>query len=220
MAKRNASIKVVLDKVLRNPLLADVNIETAVDYTLEFIDIVNVPTIYTKKEAELTLEDFRVALPEDWVSTIQIKHQGKILRVASGTFSPDFNDFTFYIDNRVLITSIKEGKVQISYNAVQTDLEGFPMVPEDSPFIIALEWYIKQRHYYILWELGKLPQQVLETTRQEYCWAVGRCQTRMHLKDLSEMEAFSNSWRTLVIRKHEFHKQFRFDNTKEHIYTH
>ena len=49
MAERYTNIRVILDKLLRNPLLQDLNLETAIDYTVDFMRIVGTPAIFENK---------------------------------------------------------------------------------------------------------------------------------------------------------------------------
>lgn len=53
------------------------------------------------------------------------------------------------------------------------DKDGYPMIPENSAFIKALELYIKKAWFTILFDMGKISQGVLFNTQQEYAWAAG-----------------------------------------------
>ena len=44
------SIKEILSRLLRNPLLQDVTLEQAVQYTIDFIGIFGLPKLYQDKE--------------------------------------------------------------------------------------------------------------------------------------------------------------------------
>ena len=66
-----------MDKLHRNPLLSDITLETVVDYTVDFMRIVGTPRVFTDKVVELTVVDYKTALPEDWYENIQIRFMGK-----------------------------------------------------------------------------------------------------------------------------------------------
>ena len=92
------SIREVLSRVLRHPLLQDVTLEQAVQYTLDFISIFGMPRLYEDKEVELHIEDYRTMLPTDLISIIQIKEKesGRYLRSMTDSFvSNDSSEPTF-----------------------------------------------------------------------------------------------------------------------------
>lgn len=74
----------------------------------------------------------------------------------------------------MIYTSIREGEIEMAYRAVMVDEEGYPMIPDDGVFPVALSLYIKKKHFTVLFDMGKISQQVLNNTQQEYCWAVGQ----------------------------------------------
>lgn len=72
-----------------------------------------------------------------------------------------------------IYTSIEKGEIELAYRAIMVDSDGYPLIPDDGTFAIALELYIKKRYFTILFDQGKISHQVLANTQQEYCWAVG-----------------------------------------------
>ena len=75
-------------------------------------------------------------------------------------------DYTYKIQGSVIYTSLKEGTIEISYRAILSlwafavDDEGSPLIPEKSSFTRALELYIKNQCFTILFDLGKINQAV------------------------------------------------------------
>ena len=67
------NIREALSRVLRHPLLQDVTLEQAVQYTIDFIGIFGLPKLYQDKEEVLHIEDFRAKLPCGLISINQIK---------------------------------------------------------------------------------------------------------------------------------------------------
>lgn len=108
------SIKVVLDKVHRNPLLSDVSLETAVDYCVDFMRIVGVPRMFVDKIAIVTLSNYRAVLPTDFIELIQIRRGYTVLRHATDTFHLSQNRVPTYLitseydEGSIPITSLSE----------------------------------------------------------------------------------------------------------------
>lgn len=191
--------------------MQDLSLETAVDYTIDFMRIVGMPRIFTEKVEKVTIKKYRALLPCDYYQTIQIRVPGG----AALTYSTDSfhmnekgNSSTYKIQGNVIYTSIEDGELELAYLAISTDEDGYPLLPDNSSFTRALELYIKKQWFTILFDLGKINQTVLSNTQQEYAWAVGDCQSEFNRMSLDQMEAFSNSWRTMILRDHQHSSGF------------
>ena len=228
MAEQYVSIKVILDRITRHPLLQDVPYETVVDLTVDFMRIVGVPDMFVDAPpAIIEIDNYRGLLPCDWYDTTQLreKDSGSYYRATTDTFYLSTgvdrqikqNDGTFHIQGNILYTSMKEGTLEMAYKAIKTDSEGMPMIPDNSNFFRALETYIKVYWFTILSDMGKISPQSLATAKQDYAWAVGSCETDMRRFDLSKAESFFNSFRTLIIRDQEYSHGFRNSGQKEII---
>ncbi len=234
MAQNYESLKIVMDRLLRNNALSGISFESVIDYTIDFFDIVGVPSIYEERYFEAKIENYRVKLPCDFIEDIQIllapKGSNHFIpaRSATDTFHNNYDcanvntskDFTVSLNNNFIFTSLETGKLKMTYRAIVTDEEGYPMLPSDRTFILALEAYIKKEYFQILWDEGKIEDKRYEVAQNEYVWAVGRCETHMQRLSLSEAESFFNSFRTLVPRDNEFSKRFSHLGSKEFIKNH
>lgn len=67
------SIKRVLDNLMEHPLLRDLTLEQVVRYTIRFIGLHGYPVLYSDKDIDVAIHDFRGLLPCDLVSIIQVK---------------------------------------------------------------------------------------------------------------------------------------------------
>ena len=70
MAEQYNNIRIILDRIMRHPLLQDISFETVVDYTVDFLRIVGVPRMFTNKVKVIEISNYRGALPCDWYETI------------------------------------------------------------------------------------------------------------------------------------------------------
>ena len=224
MIEQHVSLRIILDKILRHPLLQDLSMETVADYTIDFLRIMGVPAMF---ESIVTPEPIEVSkhkglLPCDIYEITQVRYWGggQYLKHASDTFhlshSKDrHSDGTFVIQGDYIITSSKDCELEMSYIAIKTDEDGFPMIPENSVFYRALQAYIKKEHFQILFDMGKITQQSFEYSLSDYAWAAGACQTEFNKLDLSKAESLFNSFRTLIVRSREFDKGWQKDNRAE-----
>lgn len=211
MAEQYINIKVILDKILRHPLMQDLSLETAVDYTIDFMRIVGMPRMFTEKVARITVDKYRALLPCDYYQTIQVRIPGgHTLTYSTDSFHMGNrgNSSTYKIQGNIIYTSIESGELELAYLAISTDEDGYPLLPDNSSFTRALELYIKKEWFTILFDLGKITPAVLQNTQKEYAWAVGDCQSEFNRMSIDQMEAFSNSWRTMILRDHQHSSGF------------
>lgn len=206
------SIREILSRVLRHPLLQDTSLEQAIQYTIDFIGTWGMPSMYKDKEEIIKIENYRAMLPCDLVSIIQIKDckSGMCLRGMTNSFSPnkDTTELTFKTQGSVLYTSLKTGEVLLSYKAIPIDSEGMPLLIDSPKFLKALEAYIKKELFTILFDMNKVSPAVLQNTQQQYAWLAGQLQAEFNTPSVSEMESLKNSWCTLIQRTNEFNKGF------------
>lgn len=224
------NIREALSRVLRHPLLQDVTLEQAVQYTLDFISTFGMPRLYQDKEEIIHIEDFRAKLPCDLISINQIKEckTGICLRSMTDNFMPKerydedagykkIQELTFKTQGQVLFTSFKTGDVLISYKAIPIDKDGFPLLIDNQVFLRTLEAYIKKEVFTILFDMGKITPAVLQNTQQQYAWLAGQLQSEFTIPSISEMESLKRSWCTLLQRTTSFNDGFRNNGNQEYL---
>ena len=224
------NIREALSRILRHPLLQDMTLEQAVQYTIDFIGIFGLPKLYQDKEEVLHIEDFRAKLPCDLISINQIKEckTGVCLRSMTDNFMPREHydrsagyripqELSFKTQGQVLYVSFKTGDVSVSYKAIPVDKEGFPLLINNPVFLKALEAYIKKEAFNILFDMGKIAPVVLQNTQQQYAWLAGQLQSEFTIPSISEMESIRRSWCTLLQRTSEFNNGFKNNGDQEYI---
>lgn len=217
------NIRTILNKILRHPLLQDLNLDSALQYTLEFIGCMGLPAMYTDELALIRIEDHRGLLPCNLIAVTQVRRKDSQICLRSMTDSfleDDKSDMTFKIQNSVIFTSFKDGELELSYKAIPIDEEGFPMIPDNEVFLKALELYIKKEWFTILFDQQKISQAVLQNTQQEYAFKAGQCHNEFMMPSISEMESISNMMNQLIPRVNEFTRGFRNLGGKELIKLH
>ena len=228
MAEQQQSIKVIFDKIMRHPLLQDLSIETIVDYSIDFMRIVGVPSMFEEKVEKAEVINYRASLPCDYYQMIQIRALDPnynilgAFRYSSDSFhmsntKPEYADYSYKVQGNIIYLSVPNGLIEIAYQAIPIDSDGYPLIPDNSSFTRALEAYIKKQHFTILFDLGKITNPVLSQTQQDYAWAVGDCQSEFNRMTIDKAESFYNSWRTLIIRSSEHRTGFLHTGTQEKL---
>lgn len=224
------SVKEVLSRILRHPLLQDVTLEQAVQHTIDFLGVFGMPKLFEDREETIHIEDFRGRLPCNCIQINQIKEckTGVCLRSMTDNFMPREHrdkyeghkrpqEFAFKTQGRVIYTSFKSGDIIVSYKSVPIDEDGFPLLIDNPVFMRTLELYIKKEEFTTLFDMGKISPAVLQNTQQQYAWSAGQLQSEFTIPSQSEMESISRMWNTLIQRTSEFDNGFSSLGNKEYI---
>lgn len=226
---RYISLRQVLDDILDHPMLKDMSLERAVNYTVHFMRIVGCPRMFEERTALVEIENYRGVMPCNFNDIIQVRTHSscdrknyRVFRHTTDSFHMSDNkqdsfDLTYKIQGNVIFTSIKEGTIEIAYNAFAVDSEGYPLIPDNSAFIRALELYIKKQCFTVLFDLGKINQAVYQNVCQEYAWAVGQAQSDLIRPTIDQMESITNMLNTLVWRVTEHKSGFVNSGSAEKI---
>lgn len=218
------SIRELLSRVLRHKLLQEFTLEQAIQYTIDFIGIFGFPELYEDKQAEVVICDFRGKLPCDLISIDMVKdcRTNVPLRSMTAVFNPGGRYYNhlrhepqFKTQNRTIITSFPEGKVIIAYKSIPVDDEGLPLLVNNTKYLKALELYVKCQLFTMLFDEGKVTQQVLNHTEQEYSWAAGQLEEEFKTPSMSEMESITNMLHSIIRRDSDFINRFETEGNKE-----
>lgn len=214
----------ILSRVMRHPLLTDLTLEAAIQYTIDFIAAMGLPNVYINKIASVEIDNYRGVLPCDLVSIEQVRCGNNYLRSMTDTFNGtginEREEVTFKTQGNVIFTSFKTGELEISYKAIAVDEDGLPMLPDNAIFLKTLELYIKKEWFTILFDMGRITPAVLQNTQQEYAFKAGQCNNEFIIPSISEMESFTRMWNTLIPRTTEFNRGFKHMADREYIKQH
>lgn len=232
------SLEHVLMRILRDDLFNGISIDFAIDHTIDFFEIVDVPAMFIEKMVKGTIVNHKAILPPDVHQIIQIVMDGVPLTSNNDTFGNFYDeiktvannersnrvalaeprDNSFRIKGNTLFTARTSGDFMMVYSALPVDENsGFPLIPEDRVFISALQKYLEMQFLKMLWRNNKVTQQVYEGSRQDYYWAVGQYETHSRRMNLSQAESFFNMYNTLRPRRNEFLNRFRNLGAKEYL---
>lgn len=232
MAQQLTSIQDIMDELYIHPMLQNIPLETVIRYSIHFMRIMGVPDMFENKVEFVEIKNHKAMLPCDFYQMIQVRdhhrhgHNECVYRYATDTFHMSHHnhecesDLTYKIQGNIIFTSNKCGEIEISYMAIPTDVDGYPMIPDNSSYIRALKAFIKKEWFTILFDSGKIRGDVLQNAQQEYSWAAGDCQTEFNRLTIDKAESFYNMWSNLIIRANEHKKHFKTTGSKEMLKRH
>jgi hypothetical protein len=108
-------------------------------------------------------------------------------------------DYTYLIKPGYIKTNVETGYLMVAYQAVPTDNEGYPMIPDTQSFIEAIYWYITMKWLYPQWAGGQVRDAVYADAKRSwnfYCkQAYGNA---MMPNGAEQMQTIKNTWHRLV----------------------
>lgn len=213
---KRISIKEILHRITRHPLLRNVSLEDAIYYASDFIEIFGMPNMFEDKIDSINVKNHRAELPCGTISVKQVKHKNKVMTSTIDNFErEDNNKLTFKVNGNFIFTSLKEGVIDIAYRVMPIDENGFPLILESPVFMRALSAYIKKEVFTILFDTGKINYNIYESACTEYGKAAAALHSECLMPSESEMETITNMMHALIPKKREFENAFKNLGDKE-----
>lgn len=186
------SINTIADKLLRHPMLEDVQLETILDYAVDFMRSFGIPKTFLEKVETVKVDDFKGQLPCDFYKINQVRGKKGVYSASTDSFHMSFDNtggnLTYKIQNSCILTSVQEDTLEVSYQALPVDSDGNVLIPDNSPYQKALELYIKKECFTVLFDLGKVTPAVLQNTQRDFAAAIGLAHTDLLMPTTDEME--------------------------------
>lgn len=219
---KTTSVQEILWKVLRNPLCQDLTIEQASEYVVEVLKLIGAPLSFSDKVEELELKHHKVSLPADLIEIKGVKHGGIPLRYGTDLYHVDvenecISEYTYIVQECVLISSLDKGCLTISYKALPTDKDGFPLIPDNESYRMAIEYYIMHRYLELIWAMSKITDKVFQYYEQKRHWYVGQASSSLTAANKDQLESMVNSINRLIINNDAYSSFYRNMGTPERI---
>ena len=116
----------------------------------------------------------------------------------------------YQLNNGYIFTSFESGNVEMAYTAFPTDVNGFPLIPDNIKFLKAVSAYIAHKISFKLWLKDVMTRDKKDALEQEWLWYVGSAKTAASMPSIDQMEAIKNEWMRAIpnINQHSSHFQF------------
>ena len=124
---------------------------------------------------------------------------------------------TYIIDCEYIKTSFESGKICISYKAIPTDIDCYPLVPDEISYTEAMFWYIYKKMLLGGFDKpnNKIDYAFAETQWKYYCT---QARNAANYPDIDRMDSFMNQWVRLVPDLNRYGTFFEELNTRENLY--
>lgn len=117
-----------------------------------------------------------------------------------------FDNITYKISNGCIKTSVENGILEIVYEAMPIDCDGYPLVPDYVEFKEAVYWYINMKYTYSGWRRGEIRDGVYQDTEKNWHWYCQQAANKAMIPDLGKLENIKRSYLSLRPRTEQFKK--------------
>ena len=229
------SLGTILYKILRNPLCAELSYEDAAEYALEFIKLLGAPVAYINKSEYLTLNCYKAEIPcgllyvngiryfeDDLKNAIAMRESTNVYHINNDEFenpgrNNSNNEFTYKFQNGIIFTSMESGCIEISYEAIATDEDGYPLIPDNQKVELGMEYYIMSRYLEPLYLVGKITDKAFEYIQQKRYFYMPSAYTSLQMPSVDKMETIMNGLNRLIINDTAHQNFFKKFGEKEII---
>jgi len=227
---KTISVGNILWKVLKQPIVQDLKYEDAAEYAIEYLRLIGAALAFEDKVERIKLNNYKAPLPCNLINIRGVAYSdcecegGVAMRYASDIYHTDDSncsqEYTYITQNNVVTTSMKDGWINISYSALATDEFGYPLIPDNESFKVALEYYIIHRTLEGLWSMGKITDKVFQYYEQKRHFYSAQATSSMQIKNMDQMETMINAVNRMIldVNPHQtFYKNFGVKEvTKRH----
>jgi hypothetical protein len=234
------SLKRILWNVMNHPLSQGLTYEIAAGHAVEAIRLVGATLAYEKKTTnpKLVINSYKALLPPDIINIRGARafinkddDESKAIALTQATdlyhSSAECKDenkqscigseATYMTSAGVITTSFPNGYVEIAYERLTQDEDGFPMVPDNQDFLLAVEYYILFRYLAPLYDIGKITDKAFGRIEQQKCWYMGAANSDMMIGNMDHAEAMFNSINRLIINSGAQRNFFKFMGKNERL---
>jgi len=228
---RLVSIKVVADMLMQNPLMKDLSWEFIVSNAVECMAIIGTPAMFISKREVVEIKNHKGGLPIDMIKPTSVQRvletglipmsgNEDVMATHYDAFSStprETGGLTYAIDGSNIFPNFPDGKVLIIYDAIATDEECYPLVPNNPELIRALRSYIKYVWFDILNDMDKISDRKLNKAETDYTYHVGQAQSSLQMPSMDEMESLVNSITKILPSRREHANRFQFLGSQEFL---
>jgi hypothetical protein len=131
--------------------------------------------------------------------------QGEYAKGGIGSLAEHTTDLTYMIKPGYIKTNIETGFLMLAYQAIPTDKEGYPMIPDNQSYIDAIYWYIVMKLLYPKWANGQVRDVVYYDAKRSWNYYCKQAYGNAMMPNKDQMESIKNAWLRLVpeINEHQ-----------------
>lgn len=220
----------IIYRIYENPLLQNVRKSDIVTHIKSVIKLLDLPATFEEKRIVVNIQEYRARIPKDLYeikSVMAMNYGGAQVRVRASSDDrvQQQNEFrgsrtttiAYKIVPGYIYTEFQSGDIELIYTAFSTDEKGFPLIPDEESLVLAIENYIKVRHFTILFENKQLSENILNRAEQQYSWYIGQAANKFTTPTPEQTESLLNAFVRLIPNRKAIEDNFKFNSVPENI---
>lgn len=113
--------------------------------------------------------------------------------------STSTSDYTYLIKQGYVKTNVETGYLMLAYQAIPTDTQGYPLIPDDQGIIEAIYWYINMKLLYPQWRSGQVRDAVYTDAKRSWNFYCKQAYGNIMMPNgAGQIESIKNTWHRLV----------------------
>lgn len=127
-------------------------------------------------------------------------------------------DVQYFIKPGYICTNARDGYIKLAYDAILTDSNGYPLIPDLTSYQEALYWYTLMKLKYPEYLRGTLNREIYYDIRRSWNFYRNQAYAEAIMPDEDQMISIKNEWLKLVPEINEEDTFFSNIGQRQHIY--
>jgi hypothetical protein len=181
------------------------------DLVIVAMDVYNIT--YTEALVKLNNEPETKALLTGMLTS---KRMGPPQRINGGQINT--LDYTYVIQGDYIKCNMASGYLQMAYQCIPLDGDGYPLIPDNQSYIEALYWYITMKLLYSDWKNGLVRDAVYYDAKRSWNYYCKQAYGTALMPDVDQLESIKNSWVRLIPNINEHSTFFTALGEQQQVY--
>lgn len=127
-------------------------------------------------------------------------------------------DLQYSIKPGYIMTNVPCGYLKLSYSAIITDEDGYPMVPDNISYLEAIYWYITQKIAFQKYIRGEWNERMYANMRNSWNYYCKQAYAEAMLPNEDEMESIKHTWNKIYPEYNDHSSFYSHTGSIQHIY--
>lgn len=127
-------------------------------------------------------------------------------------------DLQYSIKPGYIMTNAPCGYLKLSYSAIPTDEDGYPLIPDSASYMEAIYWYIAQKIGFQKYIRGEMNQRIYYDMRNSWNFYCKQAYAEAMLPNEDELESIKNTWNKIHTEFLDHNTFYSHTGSRQHIY--
>lgn len=204
------SIYEIIERVMDFFDEESLNFSSMVRHISDALLLVGAPAQFTNVVEEIPIVEYRGMLPNGliYINQVRMCDTHEALRYTGNTFHPAINSSspdihsesqkTYQLNNSHIYTSFEEGTIEVAFKKMPVDEKGFPLIPDNVQYKMAMENYLMERIAFKMFLSNKLSEAKYRLIQKEREWYMGAAESKGKLPSVDKMETIKNAFSRML----------------------